>query len=74
MAEATSHRARPMSEGPAIFRPIPIQFRCKPVQVIVAYSRPNYFATTVTVTAVAKEKRSMLLHLLRQNDLIIEKL
>jgi hypothetical protein len=57
-----------------LFRPIPVQFRCKPVQVIVAYSRTNYFATTVTVTAVAKEKRSMLLHLLRQNDLIIEKL
>ena len=50
-----------MNEWPAIFRPIPIQFRCKPVHVIVAYSRPNYFATTVTVTAVAKEKRSMLL-------------
>jgi hypothetical protein len=63
-----------MNEWPAIFGPIPIQFRCKPVQVIVAYSRHNYFATIVTITAVAKEKRSMLLHLLRQNDLIIEKL
>jgi hypothetical protein len=42
--------------------------------VITAFLRPNYFATTATVTAVAKEKRSMLLHLLRQNDLIIEKL
>jgi hypothetical protein len=63
-----------MNEWPAIFRPISVQFRCKPVQVIAAYSRPNSFVTTVTVTAVAKEKRSMLLHLLRQNDLIIEKL
>ena len=51
-----------MSEGLAIFRLIPVQFRSKPVQVIVAYSISNYFATTVTVTAVAKEKRSMVLH------------
>jgi DsbC/DsbD-like thiol-disulfide interchange protein len=51
-----------MNERPAIFWPIPVQFRSKPVQEIAAYSRPNFFAATVTVTAVTKEKRSMLLH------------
>jgi uncharacterized OsmC-like protein len=43
------------------------QFRSKTVQVIAAYSRPNYFATTVTVTAVAKEKTEHTVHFLRSN-------
>jgi hypothetical protein len=51
-------------------RSIPQQTRSRDCSLFA----PNNFATTVTVTAVAKEKRSMLLHLLRQNDLIIEKL